>query len=74
MQKEHKDFTLQGFEKTLHPNTIKYLTSKTKSSENMDLRQISDDVNFGWTGRWPNLTDRSSTSLETCRMKQPLTT
>ena len=41
---EKKEFSLKGFEKTLNPKTIKYLNAKTKTMDQVDLRQLSDDV------------------------------
>lgn len=43
--KDNKDFSLKGFEKTLNPKTIKYLDAKTKTMDKIDLRELSDDVN-----------------------------
>lgn len=41
---EKKDFSLQGFEKTLNPKTVSYIDEKSSSMNKVDLRELSDNV------------------------------
>jgi len=42
--KEEKEFSLKGFEKTLHPKTVRYINNKTSQADKIDLRQLSEKV------------------------------
>ena len=44
MKGNQQEISLKGFEKTLHPKTVRYLNSKTKNKDKVDLRELSDNV------------------------------
>lgn len=41
---DKKDFSQQGFEKTLNPKTVAYIDEKSSSMNKVDLRELSENV------------------------------